>query len=52
MDIKVFLAEDDPLLKIDVAVVWHNINCLVWNVRKELLKQAAMNYTKEEMLND
>lgn len=52
MKIDVFLAKNDPLLKIDVAVVRSNINCLVWNVRKELLKQAAMNYPRDEISND
>ena len=46
MKIDVFLEEDNPLLHIDVAVVKTNINLLIWSVRKELLKKAAMNYPK------
>lgn len=52
MKLDVFLAEDDPLLNIDVAVVRCNINCLVGSVRKELLKKAAMNYPRLKELKE
>lgn len=48
VEIEVFLEEDNPLLKIDVAVVRANLDRGVYRVREELLKQVAMNYPKEE----
>ena len=46
MKIELILAENDPLLKMDFAVVKTNLDQLVFRVRDELLKQAAMNYPK------
>lgn len=52
VEIEVFLEEDNPLLKIDVAVVRCNLDRVVYRVREELLKRAAMNYPKEEELEE